>query len=125
MKKVIGKLVGLLTLVAVFMLTGCGSLHIGEKSSLSGDVPRLGQVIYVSHVVAHETETGFEVLVVWRPYTGGDEHGQVKVMKSKGCFFSDLEEGKALGYFLVRENIETSIGFQKVEMATRMSAKQM
>jgi hypothetical protein len=113
MKKILGMLV--LVAAAMVMMTGCATtIQFGSEnaSSLSGDVPKVGQVVRVIDVIGRETQGPYEYLMVWM---SADGSGKVKVMQMTGhCLVNPKSEGLK-GDYLIQKDVETVIKFVRLE----------
>ncbi|MCX6717572.1 MAG: hypothetical protein NTU76_02760 [Candidatus Taylorbacteria bacterium] len=110
MSKFIGMLVAVLV---VAMVTGCATtIQFGSENScsLSGDVPKVGQVINIIGIVSREAPGPSEQLVVWEAVD--TTAGLPKVLVATGY---NIALKDARGQYLVRNDVETAIKLTKLE----------
>jgi hypothetical protein len=107
------KIIMLVLVVGIFALvTGCATtVRFGSENaySLSGDIPKFGQLIDVIGVINLETSIPPEQLVVWKAVSTAD---QPKVLTVTGA---RIIRSEARGPHLARKDRETFLGFSKVE----------
>lgn len=121
MKKVLWLVLVLLVIGVGFLGTGCttvsryDSYHEGD---VKGDVPMVGEEIFVHHMMGRETLGPYEKFVVYSN-NDGDDHS-LRVFSTFGFSFSGLDEvGKT--YIVAKKNdaevggnIQSQIRFLKI-----------
>jgi hypothetical protein len=109
------KFLGMLVLVSVVaMMTGCATVHkFGSENAyaLSGQVPKVGQIINVISVIGREKQGPYEYLMVWEPTDEGGGGARIMVMTGGHC----LVDPKSEGEYLVQKDVETVIKFTRLE----------
>ncbi len=121
MKKYLGKLVQMLSVIALLALatfsSGCATVLPGgdgdkETRVMSGDIPRAGSTIFIFYAGSNMNcgYSGFESVIIWA-YEVGDGLDKMKVLRTKGFAFNFKSECPR-GRFFVGEDGQTRISFE-------------
>jgi hypothetical protein len=120
MKKIVFMSSLMIVMVAMMFSTGCTTMSQYDKgkTSISGEVPRVGSKVFIYDVISSTSETSLnETVIVWESCEGeGDDikTSRMKTVITRGFCFSGLDVKDQKGYYIVGKDPDVNIRFYPI-----------